>query len=214
MTADNQPRIRPLAPSQLDAAQRQGLRRNRGRPAGRSRGSPGRVAAAPGTGRPRQRLGEYARYGTSLPPVLSELAILVVARTWGSEFEWLVHKPIALAAGVSPDAVEAIRCGDTPLLEDPAQSAVYAFCAALLREHHVDDPVYADAVGALGETGVVDLVGILGYYSLISMTINAFRVPPPEGAEPELAAEREAAGGRPGGRGAAGRPASTEPSPS
>lgn len=211
MTADNQPRIRPPAPSQLDAAQRRVYDEIVAGPRGEVVGPLGVWLRRPELADRAQRLGEYARYGTSLPPALSELAILVVARTWGSEFEWLVHKPIALAAGVSPDAVEAIRCGDTPLLVDPAQSAVYAFCAALLREHHVDDPVYADAVRSLGEEGVVDLVGILGYYSLISMTINAFRVPPPEGAEPELAAEREAAGGRPGD---AERQVSTEPSPS
>ena len=118
--------------------------------------------------------------------MLSELAILVVARTWGSEFEWLVHKPIALAAGVPAKAVEAIRSSRTPVLEDPAQSAVYAFCAALLSEHHVDDALYAATVKELGEEGVIDLVGVLGYYSLISMTINAFNVPLPEGAQPEL----------------------------
>ena len=199
MTAVNPPRIRPPAPSQLDAAQRRVYDEIVAGPRGEVVGPLGVWLRRPELADRAQRLGEYARYGTSLPPVLSELAILVVARTWGSEFEWLVHKPIALAAGVSPDAVEAIRTGSNPLLEDPAQSAVYAFCAALLGEHHVDDSLYADAVRALGEEGVVDLVGILGYYSLISMTINVFRVSPPEGAEPELAA---------------GRQASTEPSPS
>ena len=211
MPINSEPRIHPPDPLQLDTAQRKVYDEIVAGPRGEVVGPLGVWLRRPELADRAQRLGEYARYGTSLPPVLSELAILVVARTWGSEFEWLVHKPIALAAGVSPDAVEAIRCGGTPLLEDPAQSAVYAFCDALLREHHVDDPVYADAVGALGETGVVDLVGILGYYSLISMTINAFRVPPPEGAEPELAAEREAEGGRPGD---AARQAVTEPSPS
>ena len=199
MTAANDPRIRAPVPSELDAAQRRVYDEIVAGPRGEVVGPLGVWLRRPELADRAQRLGEYARYGTSLPPVLSELAILVVARTWSSEFEWLVHKPIAVAAGVPPDAVEAIRSGGTPLLEDPAQSAVYAFCAALLREHHVDDPVYAEAVGALGEAGVIDLVGILGYYSLISMTINAFRVPPPEGAEPDLAA---------------GRQASTEPYPS
>ena len=190
MTATNDPRIRAPIPSQLDAAQRKVYDAIVAGPRGEVVGPLGVWLRRPELADRAQRLGEYARYGTSLPPVLSELAILVVARTWGSEFEWLVHKPIALAVGVPPDVVEAIRSRRTPRLEDPAQSAVYAFCAALLGEHHVDDPVYADAVRTLGEEGVVDLVGILGYYSLISMTINAFRVPPPEGAEPELAAGR------------------------
>ena len=187
MTAANDPRIHAPVRSQLDAAQRRVYDEIVAGPRGEVVGPLGVWLRRPELADRAQRLGEYARYGTSLPPVLSELAILVVARTWGSEFEWLVHKPIALAAGVPPDAVEAIRSDRTPLLEDPAQSAVYAFCAALLSEHHVNDDLYSGAVSVLGEKGVVDLVGILGYYSLISMTINAFRVPPPEGAEPELA---------------------------
>ncbi len=189
MTTETEPRIHPPVPSQLDAAQRKVYDDIVAGPRGEVVGPLGVWLRRPELADRAQRLGAYARYGTSLPPVLSELAILVVARTWGSEFEWLVHKPIALAAGVPADAVEAIRSGRTPLLEDPALSAVYAFCAALLSDHHVDDDLYADAVRALGETGVVDLVGVLGYYSLISMTINAFRVPPPAGAEPELATD-------------------------
>ena len=186
MPTEIEPRIHPPAPSSLDAAQRKVYDDIVAGPRGEVVGPLGVWLWRPELADRAQRLGAYARYGTSLPPVLSELAILVVARTWGSEFEWLVHKPIALAAGVSPEAVEAIRRGRTPPLEDPAQSAVYEFCAVLLREHHVDDELYAGAVKALGEEGVVDLVGILGYYSLISMTINAFNVPPPEGAQPEL----------------------------
>ena len=194
MTIETEPRIHPPEPSQLDDAQRKVYDDIVAGPRGEVVGPLGVWLWRPELADRAQRLGAYARYGTSLPPVLSELAILVVARTWGSEFEWLVHKPIALAAGVPADAVEAIRTGCTPLLEDPAQSAVYAFCAALLSEHHVDDVLYADAVRALGDTGVVDLVGILGYYSLISMTINAFRVPPPAGAEPELATDTTSRG--------------------
>ena len=190
MTIETEPRIHPPDPAQLDAAQRKVYDDIVAGPRGEVVGPLGVWLRRPELADRAQRLGAYARYGTSLPPVLSELAILVVARTWGSEFEWLVHKPIALAAGVPADAVEAIRTGRAPRLEDPAQSAVYAFCAALLSEHRVDDVLYADAVEALGETGVVDLVGILGYYSLISMTINAFRVPPPADAEPELATVR------------------------
>lgn len=189
MLTEIEPRIHPPDPSRLDAEQRKVYDDIVAGPRGEVVGPLGVWLRRPELADRAQRLGAYARYGTSLPPVLSELAILVVARTWGSEFEWLVHKPIALAAGVPADAVEAIRTGRTPLLEDPAQSAVYAFCAALLSEHRVDDGLYADAVRALGETGVVDLVGVLGYYSLISMTINAFRVPPPAGAEPELATD-------------------------
>lgn len=186
MTTEIEPRIRPPVPSELHAAQRRVYDEIVAGPRGEVVGPLGVWLRRPELAGRAQRLGEYARYGSSLPPVLSELAILVVAQTWGSEFEWLVHKPIALAAGVPPDAVEAIRTGYAPTLEDPVLSTVYQFCAALLSEHHVDDALYASAVGALGVDGVIDLVGILGYYSLISMTINAFNIPPPEGMQPEL----------------------------
>lgn len=135
-----------------------------------------------------QALGRYCRYETSLPPRLSELAILVLARVWGSEYEWYVHKPIALAAGVSPGVVEAIRTYAPPAFDDQAEAAVHAFLTALHRDRKVSDAVYADAVAQLGEAGVVDLVGVAGYYTLISMTINVFEVAPPAGVPDELGA--------------------------
>jgi 4-carboxymuconolactone decarboxylase len=133
-----------------------------------------------------QSLGEYARYKTSLPPELSEIAILTVARYWGSEFEWYAHKQIALAAGVSPDVIESIRCHQEPSWQIPEQAIVNAFTRMLLETRRVTDDVYDQAVAALGQDGVVDLVGIVGYYSMISMTINVFDVPLPADVAPEL----------------------------
>jgi len=134
-----------------------------------------------------QNLGEYARYKTSLAPELSEIAILTVARYWGSEFEWYAHKQIALAAGVSADLVESIRSHSEPVWQKPEQATVNAFTRMLLETRRVTDAVYDEAVAALGQDGVVDLVGIVGYYSMISMTINVFDVPLPDGAVPQLA---------------------------
>jgi 4-carboxymuconolactone decarboxylase len=146
---------------------------------------------------PAQALGAYCRYGTRLPPRLSELAILVVGAHWRSGFEWHVHAPLALDAGLDPGAVEAIRTGLRPDLADPAERAVWAFADELLRGHGVSDDTYAVAVGELGLPAVVDLVGILGYYTLISMTINAFRVPvPPGAADPFAGPPPDAAPGR------------------
>ena len=133
-----------------------------------------------------QALGRYCRYESSLPPRLSELAILVVARVWGSEYEWYAHKPIALAAGVSPELVEAIRSQAVPAFSDASEAAIYGFLMALHRDRKVADAVYAEAVAQLGEPGVVDLVGLAGYYTLISMTINVFQVAPPTGVPDEL----------------------------
>jgi 4-carboxymuconolactone decarboxylase len=135
-----------------------------------------------------QALGQYCRYETSLPPRLSELAILVLAGVWRSEYEWFAHKPIALEAGVSPAVVEAIRTQAAPVFEKKDEAAVHVFLTTLHRDRKVSDTVYANAVEQLSEAGVVDLVGLAGYYTLISMTINVFQVTPPAGVPCELGA--------------------------
>lgn len=129
-----------------------------------------------------QALGAYCRYGTSLPARLSELAILVTGAHWQAGFEWWAHAPIAAKAGVDETAIEAIRRGESPALELADEKAVYAFAHELVTKRRVSDPTYAAAIATLGQKPVVELVGILGYYTLISMTIVAFDVPLPEGA--------------------------------
>lgn len=130
-----------------------------------------------------QALGAFCRYGTSLPPRLSELAIITTGAFWTSGFEWSTHAPIAEEAGIDPAAIEAIRIGGTPVLAREDEAIVHDFATALHRDHRVNDALYARAEAALGTTALVELVGILGYYTLICMTINAFNVPLPEGAE-------------------------------
>lgn len=133
-----------------------------------------------------QDLGAYARYGTCLEPRLSELAIIVSGRFWGAEFEWYSHKKIALKAGISPEAVEAIRTNQTPKFDKDDERIVYEFALTLQTEHKVSDALYRSAIETLGQDAVIDLVGVLGYYTLIAMTIKAFEVDLPEGAKPEL----------------------------
>jgi len=133
-----------------------------------------------------QRLGQFCRFETSLPPQLSELAILVTGRFWGAEFEWWAHKRIGLEAGLDPQLVEAVRQRRVPEFANDDQRIVYDVATQMHRDHRISDRTYSEAVELLGEAGVVDLVGILGYYTLISMTLNAFQVPLPAGAEPEL----------------------------
>lgn len=133
-----------------------------------------------------QKLGQFCRYETSLPTQLSELAILVTGRFWGAEFEWYAHKRIGLDAGLDPELVEAIRLRKAPKFNTDAERIVYEFATQLHRDHRVGDATYAEAVAEFGETGVVDLVGILGYYTLISMTLKTFHVPLPDGEKPEL----------------------------
>ncbi len=129
-----------------------------------------------------QELGAYCRYGTTLPPRLSELAILVTGAYWRAGFEWHVHAPIGVQAGLDPHAVEALRGGAEPRFALEDERAVFRFATELLHTRAVSDPTYREAEAVLGARAVVELVGILGYYGLISMTINAFRVPVPAGA--------------------------------
>lgn len=131
-----------------------------------------------------QALGQYARYDSALPPRLSELAILVTARVWSSGFEWAHHAPIAAREGLPQEAIDAIAEGRRPALPDAAAAAVFDLAAELHRDRDVGEATFARARAALGMAGVVDLIAICGYYTLISMTINAFRVP--DGAGPAL----------------------------
>lgn len=133
-----------------------------------------------------QRLGELLRYRTSLPPRSSELAILVVARHWDSQFEWYAHAPIAGQAGVPPALIEAIRTSATPGALAAADRAVLDYCAELLREHAVRDTTYAAARELLGDTGIVELTALIGYYSMVAMTLNAHEIPLPPGTPPPL----------------------------
>ena len=134
-----------------------------------------------------QALGAFCRYHTSLPSRLTELAILVTGAHWHAGFEWFVHAPIAIEAGIHPDTVEAIRTGRAPDLSDPEEAAVYAFARQLVHGNDVSDLVYGQAEGLLGTKAVIELVGVLGYYALISMTIVACRIPLPPGKEDPFA---------------------------
>jgi 4-carboxymuconolactone decarboxylase len=130
-----------------------------------------------------QELGAFCRYRTSLPPRLSELAILTTGAFWQAGFEWHAHAPIALKAGIPADALEAIRLGREPKFAREDEKAVYEFSRELWTKRRVSDATYGRIADLLGKETVVELVGILGYYGLISMTINTFEVPLPQGAD-------------------------------
>ena len=131
-----------------------------------------------------QKLGEFVRYKTSLPPRLFELAVLVTARIWSAQFEWFAHAPLAIKAGVDEDIVEALARGDRPKFAKDDEAAVYEFCAELYATRRVSDARYQAVLRHLGEQGAVELVGILGYYALVSMTLNVFGVEVPKGTIP------------------------------
>ena len=145
---------------------------------------------SPGLAKQAQALGQYARYDSVLPQVLSELAILVTARYWSSGFEWSHHVPIAIEAGVPSSSVDAISNAKCYAFEDAEMQAVFDFAVELHLLKNVTDVTYDKAFTLLGQQACVDLVGVCGYYTLISMTINVFDVPDGEGPElPALAVD-------------------------
>ncbi len=133
-----------------------------------------------------QKLGEFARFQSSLPPRLSELAILITARHWSAQYEWFAHEPIAREAGLKDAIIAAIKARQRPRFEAADEEAVYDFSVHLHHDRTVDEVTYRRTVAVLGEASVVDLVGILGYYVLVAMTLNAFEVLVPDGIAPPL----------------------------
>ena len=131
----------------------------------------------PGLARSAQTVGEYARYGTSLSKGLSELAIITTGRVWSSAFEWEHHAPLAIEGGIDPENVNIISMGQRPNFTKAEEEAVFDFAAEANILKYVSDNTYNNLVNILNETAAIDIVGICGYYSLISMTLNVFKVP-------------------------------------
>jgi 4-carboxymuconolactone decarboxylase len=130
---------------------------------------------APELGLVAQALGAHCRYKTSLSPRQSEFAILTTARTWRAQYEWQAHAPMAEKAGVSAKTIRALKAGRTPDDAAADERAIYDFIVELYRTRRVGDRNYRRVLKHLGTTGTVELVGIIGYYALISMTLNVFR---------------------------------------
>ena len=137
----------------------------------------------PVLGEAAQRLGETVRFESTLSPQLRELGILVVAAKWKAQYEWWAHERIARREGLDEQIIESVKAETAPDFSNPTESMVYNFARELLDEHRVSDSLYAQAVELLGEAAVVELVILLGYYTLVSMTLNVFEVPVPTGED-------------------------------
>ncbi|MGI9384380.1 MAG: carboxymuconolactone decarboxylase family protein [Methyloligellaceae bacterium] len=129
-----------------------------------------------------QQLGALLRFSSSLPAELREVAILTVGQHWRADFEWYAHALIAKREGLEDHVIDAIKNGQTPDTGDDI-ATVHRFASELLRQHRVSAETYRAATDLLGERSVVDLVFLVGYYTFIAGTLNAFEVPVPEGAE-------------------------------
>jgi len=132
------------------------------------------------------RLGEFLRYGTCLPKRLNELAIVVTGRRWSSQVEWFVHARVAAEAGIPQHAIDAIQRGEAPAFEDPEEALIYEFTRALQLDGQVPPATYDAVRVRWGERGVVELTAVIGYYTMVSMTLNVHEIPLPDGVAPVL----------------------------
>ena len=132
-------------------------------------------------------LSDYLRFESVLPGYLRELVILMTARQWGQSYEWNAHYPLALDEGLSVQLTQAIADGRRPEGMVEEEAILYEFCLELQRNRGVSDATYERAVERFGEQGVVEIVSLAGYYTMIAMVLNTARTPLPAGATPALA---------------------------
>jgi 4-carboxymuconolactone decarboxylase len=182
-------RFKPLAYEQLSPQQKTMIDHLLAGDRGGSTEGPFNVfLRSPEMGDMAQQLGAQIRFHSSLPRRLNEMAILVSARFWGAQYEWYAHHKNATQAGLSEAIIDAIANGKRPAGMQPDEEAVYNFCHEMLNNRQVSDATYQAAVSKFGERGAVDMVGVMGYYALVSMALNLDRYPLPEGAKTELKA--------------------------
>jgi 4-carboxymuconolactone decarboxylase len=133
-----------------------------------------------------QAIGELLRFETSLEQHLSEMAILICGRHWTSHHEWKAHKALALKAGLDAEIIAAIAARNTPSLPDERHYVVYEMSSTVLATGRLPQALYDRGTASLGERGMVELIGLLGYYCMVSLTLNAFELGLPDNAAPEL----------------------------
>jgi 4-carboxymuconolactone decarboxylase len=133
-----------------------------------------------------QQFGASMRFHSSIPRKLNEMAIIITARHWTSHYEWYAHRRAAQDAGLNQAIIDAVAAGKRPSAMQADEEAVYNFCTELLTTKQVSDKTFQAAKDKFGERGVVDLIGVTGYYQLVSMLLNTDRYPLPEGAQVEL----------------------------
>jgi 4-carboxymuconolactone decarboxylase len=139
---------------------------------------------SPAFGELAQRLGGHLRFKTSLSPRLLEFATLCTAAHWKAQYEWAAHAVLGEKAGVKPETIRALQAGRPPKSAPKDEMAIYAFVKELYATKRVSTPTFNRAKKILGDAGTVELVGVLGYYALVSMLLNTFKAPLAEGIKP------------------------------
>ena len=127
-----------------------------------------------------QKVGEYLRFQSSLEQRISELIMLIVSREWTQHFEWFVHVPLGRKAGISEDTIAALAEGRRPSGMSEYEEVTYDFCEELFRTKGVSETTYRRAVMKFGENGVIDMIGVAGYFTTVSMVMNVAHSPPPD----------------------------------
>ena len=174
-------RYREISPAEMTPAQKQVHDEIVAGRRGRFGGPFQILIRSPEVCRHLSRLGEYLRWGSSLSPALSELAICLTARHIRANYEWHAHAPLAIEAGVPAAAIDAIRTGAKPQFTADDQALVYRIVSELIDTKRLSDSTFAEAIKSFGEQGVVELGTIIGYYTAIGNALNVFQVPLPAG---------------------------------
>ena len=170
-------RMPPLAAETMTEAQRRAAAELAAGPRGGVRGPFIALLRSPELMQRLQKVGEYLRYQSALEPRLAELAMLIVARRLTQQFEWRVHYPLALEAGLAKETADALAQGARPQRMAQDEALVFDFCAELLTTHGVCEPTYQEVVKKFEERGVVDLVALLGYFITVSLVMNVAHTP-------------------------------------
>jgi len=179
-------RFKPLTYDEMTPAQKTMIEHLLAGPRAGANGPFNVLLRSPEMGDLGQQFGASTRFKSSLPQKLYELAILVTARHWTSQYEWQAHHRSALQAGLSPTIADAIAQGKRPAVMQKDEETVYNFSSELLNTKQVSDATFNAAKTAFGERGVVDLIGVMGWYGTVSMLLNTDRYPVAEGTQPEL----------------------------
>jgi 4-carboxymuconolactone decarboxylase len=170
----------PLDPATMDEAQKKAADALAAGPRGGVKGPFIPLLRSPELMERLQKVGEYLRFNSALEARISEFLMCVVSRHWTQQFEWFVHVPLALKAGIKQETLSSLAQGRHPTGMAQDEAIAYDFCEELERTKGVSDATYQRAVEAFGEHGVIDMLGLVGYFTTVSMVMNVAHTPPPE----------------------------------
>lgn len=181
-----QDRMPPIPPEELSDAQKKAVEEFKAARSADVTGPFIPLLRSPEVMNRARAMGDYLRFRSVLPPRLSEFVILMTARQWTQNYEWNAHQPLAAKAGLRADIIDAIAQGRRPERMAEDEEILYTLCDELRRNQSVSDATYARAIAKFGEPGVVDTLGLTGYYTMLALVLNTARTPLPQGAKPVL----------------------------